>query len=186
MIEEWRDVVGFEGLYEVSNLGRVKRLAREVRRKNNGNYLTKEKIGKINNNDRYPKIGLSKKGKSKMYYVHRLVAQAFIPNNENKREVNHINENKLDNRVENLEWVTPKENMRHSYNKIKASLQRGENKTRTNIDDMKALTIYTFKVGHFTNIETGKRLKLDPSAISRVRNGQLWKHLSNCNPACIN
>lgn len=102
----------YEGIYEISNYGRVKSLSRLI--KNSNNRITKEKILKATyDKDKYLSIGLSKEGKTKTFKVHRLVAEAFIPNKENKRTVNHINGNKEDNRVDNLEWSTDREQMVH-------------------------------------------------------------------------
>ncbi|WP_394897654.1 NUMOD4 domain-containing protein [Clostridium butyricum] len=108
--EIWKDIAGYEGLYQVSNLGRVKSLPRE---KWNGKSFQKlnEKILKVVvNKSGYVQVALCKKSKYKNLYVHRLVARAFIDNPENKKEVDHINTIRNDNRVENLRWVTPKEN----------------------------------------------------------------------------
>ena len=101
--EIWKPIKDYEGLYEVSNLGRVKSL--------NYRKTGKEKILKnMKNNNGYLVVGLTKNGKRKNYLIHRLVAEAFIPNTEGKPHIDHINTIKNDNSVENLRWVTNKEN----------------------------------------------------------------------------
>jgi hypothetical protein len=110
-MEIWKDVVGYEGIYEVSNYGKVKRLETLVKNKN-GYRLVKEKILKIPSHI-YQSVFLSN-GKIKQHYVHRLVATAFIPNPLNKEQVNHKDGNKLNNNLSNLEWVTKAENQLHA------------------------------------------------------------------------
>lgn len=107
MEEIWKDVVGYEGLYKVSNLGRVKSLK---------GYHRKDCILKLRNNlYGYLTVGLSKHNKSKRIKVHRLVAETFIPNPQNYEQVNHIDGNKLNNNVLNLEWCNRSYNMKHAY-----------------------------------------------------------------------
>ena len=100
----WKPVIGYEGLYEVSDQGEVRRLFPNGRTKNmklwrSANYYT---------------VCLSKKCNKKTFAVHRLVADAFLTKPEKATEVNHIDGNKLNNKIENLEWVTQRENMIHS------------------------------------------------------------------------
>lgn len=99
--ERWLPVVGYEGIYEVSDHGRVRNMRGEVRR------VAITDWG-------YEHLGLSKGGVSKDWRVHRLVAMAFVPLIDGKTHVNHINGNKLDNRAANLEWVTKRENEAHA------------------------------------------------------------------------
>ena len=105
-MEEWRDVPGYEGLYQVSNLGRV----RSEKRSTTRGVILK---GKINTHG-YVEVTLSKKNVRKTARVHRMVAIAFIPNPEGKPQVNHRNGDRSDNRAENLEWCTASENMVHA------------------------------------------------------------------------
>ena len=110
-MEEWRDVRGYEGLYQVSSKGRVKACRKTDARGHNRN----EKVMSQNlSNQGRPRVNLEKNGIRKVVFVHRLVAEAFLPNPLVKREVNHIDGDKTNNNVENLEWATRSENMLHA------------------------------------------------------------------------
>lgn len=109
MKEMWKNIPKFEGMYQVSSLGRVKNIKKSTDKKHrktsmHGRIL----IGKLSNG--YRKVSLCNNGDIINEYIHRLVAQAFIPNPENKPEIDHINTVRDDNRVENLRWVTRREN----------------------------------------------------------------------------
>lgn len=111
MQEIWRDIEGFGGCYQVSNLGRLKSLERTVKGNNGGVYVKKEKILTPTINSRgYYHTCLRKDGRSITVYIHRIVAQAFLPNPDNLPLINHKDEDKTNNRVENLEWCSAKYN----------------------------------------------------------------------------
>jgi hypothetical protein len=113
--EEWRDIVGYEGLYQVSSCGRVRALERTVSRGKYGLHVHKSRImSPLDHGNGYLYISLSKNNKRKNYYIHRLVAEAFIANPDNKPQVNHKDHNRSNNGVANLEWVTCVENIRFS------------------------------------------------------------------------
>lgn len=116
MVEEWCEIFESEGRYEVSNIGRVRRLEFDHPAKNgaiahlNAKVLTPQ-VSKVG----YYLVGLRVDQKHTSKYVHRLVATHFVKNTENKPQVNHIDGNKLNNLIENLEWVTSKENSQHAH-----------------------------------------------------------------------
>lgn len=116
MIEVWKDIKDYEGFYQVSNLGRVKSLSRSIHDSRGYMVHLKEKIKKPSfDKNGYPQIGLCKNGTVITRKIHRLVAEAFISNPENKPEINHKDEDKTNNCVSNLEWVTEKENVNYGY-----------------------------------------------------------------------
>lgn len=113
--EIWKPVVGFEGYYEVSNLGRVRSVDRIITYSTGVKTPYKGKVISSIVTQAYLQVNLQVNQRRKMAYVHRLVAEAFIPNPDSKKHVDHINGDKLDNRVENLRWATPRENQ---YNPV--------------------------------------------------------------------
>ena len=154
MSEEWRDVVGYEGLYQVSNQGRVKSLERTFIDKVGRERYFKERVLKPGmGRCGYLLVVLCAGGKPKTLNVHRLVCEAFHENPENKPEVNHINEDKADNRACNLEWSTAKENCNH-----------GTRNERMAKGIAKALSK---SVGQYTR--DGELVKIWPSAIEVQR-----------------
>ena len=125
MMEIWKDIKGYECRYEISNQGRIRSKDRRVRIGRKDTYVSKGCFlkGYV---ERYHKVTLSLNNVKETFYVHRLVADAFIPNNFNKPYINHIDGDKLNNDVDNLEWVTHKENMKHAKNN---DLNKGARKT---------------------------------------------------------
>lgn len=116
-MEIFRDIEGYEGLYQVSNLGRVKSLEHIKGGKCGSIRPVRERILKTGKRSGYPSISLCKNGKKKSLHIHRLVAQAFIPNPDNLPEVNHKDEDKTNNSVTNLEWCTYQYN--NNYGTVK-------------------------------------------------------------------
>ena len=136
-MEVWKDIKGLEGKYQISSLGRVKSLLRYAKSRNGSFRIHKERILKGGMNIWGYKIFQLCRGEGKRTYIlnsaHRLVAEAFIPNLENKRTVNHKDGNKLNNCVSNLEWCTYSENLQHAYDHGLKKVPKGNKHWNTKI-----------------------------------------------------
>ena len=163
--EIWKDAPGYEGRYQVSNLGKVKSL--------NYNRTCKEVILKAGKDGRgYLRVVLRKDGNSITNTIHRLVMLAFV--GESGLDVNHINGIKTDNRLENLEYCTRSENIQHAYDAgLKA---RGENRYNSKLT--RACT-ERIKYGHqgMTQQAIAEIYDIDRSLVGQIRSGIRWKHI---------
>lgn len=112
MQETWKDIEGYEGMYCISTNGVVISLSRLD---NRGRKVKEKILTQTLNGDQYYRVSLSKNGETLQVFVHKLVAQTFIPNPDNKKVANHIDGDKSNNSVDNLEWVTTSENVKHSW-----------------------------------------------------------------------
>lgn len=145
-MERWKDVEGYEGLYQVSSCGRVKSL--------NYNHTGKEKIMKPNKDTNgYLQVNLFKEGKSNTFLVHRLAAQAFLPNPLNLPQINHKDENKENNRLDNIEWCTNQYNC--DYSKSKQILCVETNKIYKSLTEAYRQT--EIHIGNISSCCNGKR-----------------------------
>ena len=179
MKKEWRAVVGYEGKYEVSSLGNVRSLDRlVVHKKRNGvvKCLYKGKLLEHKwTKGLYDQIYISRE---KQKYVHRLVAQAFIPNPENKPQVNHLDNNPSNNNVSNLEWTTQKENMEHCAKQGRNAINifRGESHPNSKLKNIDVIKIREMK-GKKSNREIGKVFGVSKGAVQRIISRTGWTHI---------
>ena len=169
-METWKNIKGYEGLYQVSDQGRVKSLERIIIKKDGRKFTVKERVLKPGvTKDGYLIVALHAGDKQKTLTVHRLVCQAFHKNPENKPCVNHIDENKTNNAANNLEWCTVKENNNHgTHNERMAKTQS------------KPVGQYTLD-GELIKVwasprEAGRRAGFDHSTIYNVANGKRKTH----------
>lgn len=182
MKEIWKEIPSFEGYYMVSNFGNVKSMERKVAMNKKGDLaLKKEKIlsQAVCNKRGYCRVQLHKMNKSKMRLVHRLVAITFIPNPHKKSEVNHINGIKNDNRVENLEWCTPKENMFHAQkmNLIK-NILKGEKTASNKLKEYQVLEIRNRVKNEKVSYKSiGLEYQVSGNTIRSICLGLKWKYL---------
>lgn len=175
--EIWKPVKGYEDLYEVSNLGRV----RSLERRGAYGFKSGERTMSLNNKDGYIYASLCKDGKYKKYYVHRLVAQAFIPNPHNLPCVNHKDESRNNNCASNLEWCTYSYNINYGTGNKKRS--------RSHSKPIMATVINTGEVEHYaSSAEAGKTIGGHNNGnIGEALNGKrktaygrTWKYEEGC------
>jgi hypothetical protein len=182
--EIWKDVPGYEGLYQVSNLGRVASSERIVYKLMYGGevhgYKRKGRIMKIDDTPGgYLQVQVSIGDKRKRYKIHRLVAMAFTPNPDNKPHINHIDCNPSNNCVDNLEWCTPSENIRHAVNlgrmKQNYPVRRGSENAIAKLNEAQVAII---KKSPLSNAELGRIYGVTKTAIRFIRIGKNWRHVT--------
>jgi hypothetical protein len=159
--EKWAPIKGYENLYSVSNKGRVYSFYRE-------------KILKPNTQHGYSRVSLHKNKTHKVFKVHRLVALAFIKNPKNKPIVNHKNSVRDDNRVENLEWCTPRENVDHAT--LKKRWNYGEKAYCSKLTKSQVMYIRENE-NNISAIKLAKRFKVTKTTIRKIQKGIKWRHL---------
>lgn len=176
-MEIWKDVKNYEGLYQVSSLGRVKGLERQVRHPSGVTKIVREKIiSQHFDRDGYPRIALWKNNKGSLYAVHRLVASAFLPNPNNSNLVMHLDDNPLNNKVDNLIWGTTQDNTNDKVNKGRQA--KGETIYQSKLTEKEVLIIrsrYTPRV--ITIGMLSEEFNVGRSAIKDIVSNKTWKHL---------
>jgi hypothetical protein len=184
--EVWKDVVRYEGLYQVSNLGNVKSLDREVAPNNKVPYWRKGKICKQSkSNLGYMTVGFTVNNVKVNKYVHRLVAESFIANMNDYPQVNHIDCDKTNNRINNLEWCTNSQNHIHaSKNGLnKLHLHRvvysGEENGRSLLTKEQVLEIKQKYIPYkYSAKKLSKEYSVSESCITHILNNTSWKEIS--------
>lgn len=177
--EIWK-AIPFAPQYQVSSIGNLKSIKRTSITIKDGievsRVLKERPIAERVNNCGYTRVTLYIKGALKSYSMHRLVASLFIPNPDNKRTVNHINGNKRDNRVENLEWNTHQENVIHSYRTgLKTPTKGSQFKRKLNDDQVRQ--IKTYKWSGKTKKEIAAMFNVHRVTIHDIYNERTWRHI---------
>ena len=179
--EIWKPIVGYEGLYEISNYGNLRSMPRVIMRKDGKPYTvqTIKMLKPSYDKDGYLRIELNNKGVAKKYYVHRLVANSFIPNTFNKPQVNHKNAVKDDNSIENLEWVTNQENRDHVVKNKLQPLQYGIKNPNVKLTVEKVIEIKKLKQQGIKPSVISKLTNIPISNVNNIINDYTWRWLKD-------
>ena len=164
--ERWRWVPGYEGLYMVSDWGRIM----SAPKANPHGPACGRVLSQAYSGSGYPGVSLSANGTAKRYSVHRLVAEAFIPNPENKPQVNHIDGNKANNAASNLEWVTASENALHSYRNLPRKKFSHFHSVKLTPSQAKAI-----RESKGPAASVAKHFGVSDVMVLKIRKGQCWK-----------
>lgn len=169
-MEIWKPVIGYEGIYEISNAGQVKSLSRTDKRghKRNEKFLRPALNARgylfVSFYDNVSKV------------IHRLVAESFLSNDFNKEEVNHKNGNKTDNRLENLEWVTHSENLKHACETGLKSIPKGEKTYNAKLTNKEADEIRSlYRTGNWTHKKLSLHFGVSKSVVQKILNNKTYK-----------
>lgn len=176
--EIWKPAEGYENFYQVSNYGRVKSIDRTETCKDGVVRFRKGKVLKPHQNyNGYLWVSFCTNDIRKKKKIHRLVAQCFIPNPDGKPQVNHIDGDKHNNHVDNLEWVTPKENAHHAIENNLTTLLRGEKSPTNKLSSENVLEIRSFINEGVTVKELAKKYSVHTSTIYRIKHDKSWSWL---------
>jgi hypothetical protein len=182
-MEIWKDIPAYEGLYMVSDQGRIKNVEREyiVHRKG-GQYLKKVpcviRVGSPTS-EGYLGVKLTKDGVTKSFLAHRLVMAAFEPNPENKRTVNHKDGNKTNNRLTNLEWASDLEQIRHAYaTGLKFNDVAGEKNPTAVLKVEDVIEIKRSLLRGERSCDLSRKYNVSHSAIQKIKTGHNWRHVT--------
>ena len=166
--EEWRDVIGYEGIYQVSNMGRVRRVSGGPGARP-GHTLNPNR-----DNNGYLLVNLCRNGRGTSLRIHSLVCQAFHGHPpDSSYEVNHKNGKRGDNRVSNLEWVTYSENLMHAYRVLNRKRIRVSKLTSDQVRQIREL----WATGDYTQTGLGKLFGISQATVWEIINRRIWAHL---------
>lgn len=177
-MEEWKDIPGFNS-YQVSNLGNIRTIGRMV--VNKGQFerkISARNLAPMNNGRGYLAASIQIKGQGKKnLYIHRLVASLFIPNPDNLPEVNHIDGDKSNNNISNLEWVSTQQNRDHAVRT--GLIRRGERIHSSKLTADQVLLIYdtVIKNPSINKSELGRKYGINCTTVIKIQRKQRWKHL---------
>lgn len=163
--------------YGITSCGKVFRYP-YIKSSYRGDYLTKLRQISVNLNAEYPQLEAHLEGKRKTAKLHRLLAETFIPNPDNLPQVNHKDGDKFNHSLENLEWVSASENVRHSY-QIGLASNRGNKHPRRILDEEQVASIkILIELCNPSNMELAETFGVHHSTISKIRSGKLWGHVN--------
>lgn len=166
MQEEWKNIIGFEGLYDISNKSRVRSIFRYK-------IILKPILCK----NGYLSYNLCKNNIQKKKTIHRLIAIAFVPNPDNKPCINHIDGNKLNNNIDNLEWVTHKENIQHASNFGLMSGRQHLIHPSTKLYEKDIINIRLLLTQGISLLKISILYKVSKTLISQIKLGKKWKRV---------
>jgi len=175
--EVWKDIKGYEGCYQISNLGGVKRMAHTIiSKKGYSSFYPERLMVPVLSTKGYWTIKLSLSGKSNRFLIHRLIAIAFIPNPENKPYINHKDGIKTNNDIPNIEWCTAKENQQHAYDTgLKIGVrQKGEDHGSARLTESDIIAI---RESGLTSKELSKKYGVTRAHINQILARRRWSHI---------